>query len=130
MATWKDLVAYIRSEYEVLRDEPDQIRILFEFEDERTQVIVLSHEVMDQKYDWVQIASPCGLAAELDLVRVLTEIGERTVACGAAIMGEYLVIRHSLPLENLDINEFEDPLNLLAGTADLLEEMFVGGDEF
>jgi len=45
-------------------------------------------------------------------------------------MGEHVVVRHSLPLQNLDIHEFTDPLALLAGTADSLEEQFWGGDGY
>ena len=101
-----------------------------EFDDERSQVIWLSHEVLDGKEDWVQIASPCGLAAKVDLAALLKEVGHTTVVGGVAIMGEHVVLRHALPLENLDINEFVDPLTLLAGTVDTLEEQFSGGDAF
>jgi len=41
-----------------------------------------------------------------------------------------VALRHSLPLSNLDINEFVDPVELLAGMADQLEEMFLPGDEY
>jgi hypothetical protein len=135
VATWDDLTAYVRSEYDVIREEGDELRILFTFdhlneEDERSQVVIIVREVLDSKHEWVQIASPCGLAANVDLLALLTEIGHSTVACGAAIMGDHVVLRHSLPLENLDINEFVDPLALLAGTADTIEEQFFGGDGY
>ena len=45
-------------------------------------------------------------------------------------MGEHVVLRHALPLENLDINEFTDPLTFVADTADQLEEIFFGGDGY
>ena len=130
MATWGDLVAFVRSEYQVIDQTPDEVSIHVEFDDERSQVIWLSHEVLDGKEDWVQIASPCGLAAKVDLAALLKEVGHTTVVGGVAIMGEHVVLRHSLPLENLDINEFVDPLTLLAGTVDTLEEQFSGGDAF
>jgi hypothetical protein len=78
----------------------------------------------------VQIASPIGLAANVDLHAFLTEVGNSTIACGAAIMGDHVVLRHSLPLVDLDIHEFTEPLALLAGTADRLEETFFGGDDY
>jgi hypothetical protein len=93
-------------------------------------MVILAREVLDKREEWVQIASPCGKAAEVDLGQLLAELGSTTVVGGAVIMGEYVVIRHSLPLENLDINEFVDPLALIAGTADLIEERYVGGDGF
>ncbi|WP_424187354.1 hypothetical protein ACOBQX_05965 [Actinokineospora sp. G85] len=132
---WADLVRYVREQHTVLEEHEDEIRIEFKFEqydeeDERSQVIVLLREVLDNQHEWVQIASPVGLAAQVDLAALLREIGHGSVACGAAIMGEHVVLRHSLPLRDLDIHEFEDPLALLAGTADSIEEMFFGGDSY
>ena len=135
MATWGDLAAYVRDQYDVISEENDEIRILFDFEhldeeDERTQVVILVREVLDEKHEWVQIASPVGLAARCDLKALLEEVGKSSIASGAAIMGEHVVLRHSLPLETLDIHEFVEPLSLLAGTADQLEEIFFGGDNY
>jgi hypothetical protein len=130
MATWGDLVAFVRSEYQVIDLTADEVSIHVDFDDERSQVIWISHEVLDGKEDWVQIASPCGLASKIDLAALLKEVGHTTVVGGVAIMGEHVVLRHALPLENLDINEFTDPLTLLAGTVDTLEEQFSGGDSF
>jgi hypothetical protein len=136
MASWGDLAAYVRAEYDVVSDEDEELRILFTFgdeeegDDERTQVVIIVREVLDKMHEWVQIASPCGLASGVNLRDVLEEVGKSTVACGLAIMGEHVVVRHSLPLADLDIHEFTDPLALLAGTADMLEEQFWGGDGY
>ncbi|HEY0804514.1 MAG TPA: hypothetical protein VGD84_05600 [Pseudonocardiaceae bacterium] len=130
MATWSDLVAFMRSEYRVVRIEPDQVRIEVEFDDERRQHVIMQREVLDHRDEWVQIASPCGKANEVNLSALLTHLGNSTVVGGAVIMGDYVVLRHSLPLANLDINEFVDPMALIAGTADELEEMFTGGDGY
>ncbi|MCX2731166.1 hypothetical protein OOZ19_13015 [Saccharopolyspora sp. NFXS83] len=130
MATWDDIAAFVRSEYRVIEDTGDEIRILIEYEDERSQVIMVCREVLDKQEDWVQVASVCGLVADVDLQLLLKEIGETSVVCGAVIMGEHVVLRHSLPLLNLDINEFLDPLQLVADTADHLEETFFGGDGY
>jgi len=142
VATWRDLVRYIHidTRYEIVRESPDEIRILYRFEEEadvdddidggRTQVMVLQREVLDHKEDWVQIATPFARVADVDLATVLEEIALTSVVGGAVIMGEYLVLRHSVPLQNLDANEFEEPLELVASTADQLEEQFVGGDNF
>ena len=135
MASWGDLAAYVRAEYNVVHEEAEELRILFTFGDEdededRTQVVIIVREVLDKMHEWVQIASPCGLAKDVNLREVLEEVGRSTVACGLAIMGEHVVVRHSLPLADLDIHEFTDPLQLLAGTADTLEEQFWGGDGY
>jgi len=135
VADWGDLVAYIRHTYDVVRDEPDEIRVRLMFgadEDTegRAQIMVIAHEILDKKEDWVQIATPFARADELDLLDVLTEIGNTIVVGGAAVMGDHIVLRHSLPLINLDINEFIDPLELVAGAAELLEQIFTGRDDY
>ncbi len=134
MTAWADLVSYIHAEYKVIENHPDEVRVLIEYgeDDElhRSQVVMICREVLDGHEDWVQIASVCGPVAEIDLHQFLMEMGETTVVCGAVIMNEHIVIRDALPLPNLDLNEFEDPLTFVAATADHLEEKFWGGDGY
>lgn len=136
MADWGDLVAYIRHSYDVIRYEPDEVRIRVSFlkDDEdiigRRQIMVVAHEVLDQKEDWVQIATPFARIEQVDLREVLTEVGNTIVVGGVALMGDYVVLRHSLPLINLDINEFTDPLDLVASGAEQLERRFTGRDDY
>ncbi|WP_340681622.1 hypothetical protein LCL61_23060 [Amycolatopsis coloradensis] len=135
MAEWADLVAFVRHEYRVVKDEPDEIRIRLSYGDdddyeERAQTVVIAREIFDRREDWVQIATPFARVSEVDLATVLTEIGNTIVVGGLVVMGEHLVLRHSLPLVNLDINEFTDPLELVAGSAELLEQQFTGRDDY
>lgn len=127
-------MTFIRQQYDVTRDEPEEIRIQIHFGDEegiqRTQTVVIAREVLDRREEWIQIASPFAKVDQVDLARVLEEIGNTTVVGGAVIMGPYLVLRHSLPLVNLDINEFTDPLELVTLAAEDLEEMFTGRDDY
>jgi hypothetical protein len=135
VADWADLVGYIRHEYRVILDDPDEIRIRMSFGDDaetegRAQVMVIAREIFDQREDWVQIATPFARVDEVDLLSVLTEVGNTLVVGGVVVMGEHVVLRHSLPLINLDINEFIDPLELVAGSAELLEQQFTGRDDY
>lgn len=118
-----------------MRDDPDEIRIRIMFGSDpdtegRAQVVVIAREIFDKKEEWVQIATPFARADEVDLRTVLSEVGATTVVGGIVIMGDHVVLRHSLPLINLDINEFLDPLELVAGSAELLEQMFTGRDDY
>jgi hypothetical protein len=136
LADWGDLVAYIRNSYDVIQYKPDEVRIRVTFgSDEedllgRRQIMVVAHEILDQKEDWVQIATPFARVEEVDLHEVLTEAGNTIVVGGVVLMGDYLVLRHSLPLIHLDINEFTDPLDLVASGAEQLERRFTGRDDF
>jgi hypothetical protein len=119
----------------VVRDDPDEIRIRLVFGDDpdteqRAQIVVIAREVLDKREDWVQIATPFARTDEVNLLEVLTEVGDTIVVGGLAVMGDHIVLRHSLPLINLDINEFIDPLELVAGAAELLEQQFTGRDDY
>jgi hypothetical protein len=131
-------VRYVRLRYEVMRGDENEIRILYRLGDQdedsiiegRTQVMILAREELDKEEDWVQVATPFARVADVDLNAVLEEMGLTTVVGGAVIMGDWLVLRHSLPLRNLQYNELDDPLHLVASAADTLEHRFVGGDNF
>ncbi|NKQ58549.1 hypothetical protein HFP15_37455 [Amycolatopsis sp. K13G38] len=138
MATWRDLVAFVRHGYEVIRFEPDEVRVRVRVhfaavdvdDDERVQTVVLAREVLDRREEWVQIATPFARVGQVDLQAVLEEVGATTVVGGVVIMGDYLVLRHSLPLIHLDLNEFTDPVELVATAADDLEQRFTGHDDY
>jgi hypothetical protein len=136
LADWGDLVAYIRQSYDVIRYEPNEVRIRVSFAEDdddllgRRQIMVVAHEILDQKEDWVQIATPFARLEQVDLREVLTEAGNTVVVGGVVLMGDYVVLRHSLPLINLDINEFTDPLDLVASAAEQLERRFTGRDDY
>lgn len=130
MATWDDLVAFVKSGYRVVQESRDELRILVRFEDERSQIVIVHRELLDGESEWVQIATPIGTVHELDVLELLLEMGATTVVGGAVVMGEHVVLRHSLPLADLDAPEFTVPLELIAGSADELEERYVRGDEY
>jgi hypothetical protein len=130
MTTWNSVVEYVRSNYKIADEGPDKIKLIFEVGDMRTQVVFLWRETLaNGAEEWLQIESPVGKADKMDLRAVLEEVGKK-VCGGAALIDGYLFIRQSMPLANLDINEFERPLGLITSTADRLEHQFVGGDEF
>ncbi|MGW3471834.1 hypothetical protein ACWDKQ_25985 [Saccharopolyspora sp. NPDC000995] len=144
MATWEDLIAFVRNEYrlvigevedgepeyQIIEESGDEVRILVEYDDDRSQIVIVCRELLDGREDWVQVVSVIGRADGVDLRKLLEELGHTSVVCGAVIIGEHVVLRHSLPLLNLDINEFTDPLNFVAETADHLEELFFRNDDY
>jgi|SRR6266567_7447679 len=130
MATWPTLMEYVRSHYKIADEKPDSLKLIFDVGDLRSQVVFLWRmSLMDGAEEWVQIESPFGRLGTVDLRGAIDSMG-KTVCGGIAAMGELATVRHSVPLVNLDINEFERPLALVTGTADRLERKFQGGDQF
>ena len=130
MAEWQDLVGYVRANYKVADESPTMMKLVFETGDLRSQVVVLWRQTLkDGAEEWLQIESPFAKVDEVDIRRALEEAGN-LVCGGLAVMGDILTIRHSVPLENLNINEFERPLALVTFTADELERRLSGGDKY
>jgi hypothetical protein len=129
MATWNDLAGYLRTNYKIRDDQGSHLILLFGTTETRSQIVHVSHGTMGASQgDWAIIASVFGKASEIDLGVALQEAAEYVVG-GVALFGDALVMRHAVPLANLDINEFEEPLHLVLGAADAMEERFTGRDD-
>jgi hypothetical protein len=130
MTTWSTLTEYVRSHYKVSDEEPSSMKLVFDLGDMRSQVVFLWRmSLLDGEEDWVQIESPFGRLDSINLRAAIDSMG-KTVCGGIASWRELVTVRHSMPLLNLDINEFVRPLILVTSTADRLERQFQGGDEF
>lgn len=145
MAQWADLVTFVRRNYEVIRRAPEEIRIRVRYgedldEESRAQIVIITRELLDTtqaalddgtgKTEWAQLATPFARVDQVDLHEVLAALGTTTVVGGAVVMGEYVVLRHAVPLANLDLAEFVTPLELVAGSGEWLEKQFTGRDDY
>ncbi|GAA1798735.1 hypothetical protein GCM10009682_20390 [Luedemannella flava] len=129
MATWNDVVSYVRANYKVSDEGPNKLKLVFETEDLRTQVVVLWHLTLNNTEEWVQIESPFGELGNLNLAHALQQVADK-VCGGIGLFGNMVTYRHAVPLDNLNINELERPLALVTTTADRLERELTGGDQF
>jgi hypothetical protein len=131
MATWSDLKAYIHNNYKIADERDDMIKLIFETQNLRSQVVIIWRLTLAANgAEWIQIESPFGELGKVDLAAAVRVVGD-TVVGGLSLAGGTLVtFRHSVPLADLSISEFEQPLHLVIGTADRLEQQFTGGDQF
>jgi hypothetical protein len=131
MATWSELKTYIHNNYKIADESEDSIKLVFDVGGMRSQVVIVWHvQLANTNEDWIQIESPFGELGQVDLTAALQAIGNTLVGGLALAGGKIVTFRHSVPLDDLSINEFEGPLALVTGTADLLEKTFTGGDKF
>jgi hypothetical protein len=130
MATWDDFATYVRANYHVAKDDGNLLVLGFGFEGGRTQLVFIQRAALAKgQEDWAILTSPVGPAAKVNLAKALSKVGDMVVG-GLAIESGTVVLKHPIPLANLDTNEFQRPLELLAASADDLEEELVGGDDF
>lgn len=123
MATTKEIKKYIESKfkYEFI-EELDAYRLNFALEGDRTQVIFLS--VGDP---FIEIYSPFGDANELSPKNAL-EVS-RQYPFGIGMAGEFYVVRHCIPIDDLDESEIDFGIDAVTHVADRLEEE-LGQDNF
>lgn len=133
MASWQQLKQFVHENYVVSQDLDQALKLEFAGDNGRTQLVFISYYgLMNGSEGWVTIESPVGNTAEVDLPQALKGAGG--VVCGG--LGTWhpdpkiLVLKHAVPLENMDLNEFQRPMQLLAGTADKLEQELTGEDRY
>jgi hypothetical protein len=130
VATWGQLTNYIRDTYQSATEDPNHLVLHFATGEDRSQLVHLFHQqLMDGQEHWVQIESIVCEATTEQIERSARVAGD--AVCGAvAVVQNSVIFRHSVPLENLDVNEFERPLELVTTTADYIESLVTGADEY
>ncbi|MFC5993702.1 MFS transporter [Pseudonocardia hispaniensis] len=127
VASWDDLVSYVRVRYEIMRAQGDELWFNLPTTGDRTQLVVVRKVTGDDGHPWAQIASPVARAADIDLARLLELAGDSVVG-GVASTEGVVVFRHSIALEELDLDGFERPFRIVVEIADRLEETLTGAD--
>lgn len=130
MTTWAGVVDYIKSNYKIMEEKDNLLKLGFNLDDLRSQAVYMwRFSLMDGEEEWIQIESPFAHVDSVDAREVL-KATESNVCGGIGLSGDYLTVRHAAPIANLDINELERPMMLVTFTADALERQFVGQDVF
>ncbi len=129
MATWNDLRGYVKLRYKVNELDEHTLQLLFHMPNERSQIILIGHTVGPEDEDYAVLTSPFSQDLDLDWPHVLREMADHPFG-GVVVMGDIAHVRHVVPLANLDLNEFEVPMQRVLEAADTLEHIFVSGDRF
>lgn len=128
MASWDDLLSFVRVRYEIMRQSDDgELWFNLPTTGERTQVVAVKPVTGEDGHPWVEIVSPIGAAADLDLARLLALAGEAE-AGGAIGVDGVVLYRHSIPLDDTALDGFERPFQMVVSVADRLEHELTGAD--
>lgn len=130
MASWNELVAYMRANYKLdLHSSGEMASMLFPIED-RTQLVFVSKAGNDALGEWACIESAIGDLKDLDLTKVCGEVDSNVIGGIVVKSGmDKVFLRHTVPLVNLDINEFKVPLVMITLSADVMEKKFTRKDK-
>ena len=127
MASWDDLVSYVRVRYEVMRQADGELWFNLPTSGDRTQLVVVRQVIGVDGEPWAQIASPICRVDDADLDELLTLAGQSVVGGVVAVDG-VTMFRHSIPLDESALIGFDRPFRMVVDTADRLEEHVTGAD--
>ncbi|MDT7552968.1 MAG: hypothetical protein QOI16_1504 [Pseudonocardiales bacterium] len=127
MASWDELVSYVRVRYEIMRQEDEELWFELPTTGERHQRVAVRLVTGEDGHPWAQIRSAIGQVEQLDLVRLL-ELAAAPVTGGVVSEDGLVLFRHSIPLGDTELDGFERPFRLVVGVADRLEEELTGLD--
>lgn len=128
MASWDALRHYIKSNYVIGMDELEVLGLDFQLDNGRTQKVMVTRAMLVDA-EWVQILTPICEESDIAPREALVKSGEMVVG-GLVLIDGTIYFRHSLPLKDLDIDEFEVPFHLAVGFGDRLEREIVGVDRY
>ncbi|MEJ2887725.1 hypothetical protein [Actinomycetospora aeridis] len=124
MATWEQLRSYINSHYHVFYvTQFGQLAMSFDLGNGRSQKVLVYQSIDGTNgKEWAKIESAVGHIDEVDLGRLFEAIRYQVVG-GLAKNDDYVTVRHSIPLADMSVDEFEEPLAAVVETADHLEQL-------
>lgn len=128
MNTWPKFLKYVKSNYKVMEETDKMCKMGFNLDGGRSQIVLL-HLLKIDDAEFVQVESPVGDFTPQAAAAVVRE-SENMIIGGVGCFGDLITFRHTVPLANLDANEFEVPLLAVVVTADRLEKTVIGGDKF
>jgi len=127
VATWDELVAYVRVRYEIMRQRDGELWFDLPTTGDRHQRVVVRQITGEDDHPWAQITSAVGYVEKIDLAHCLTLAGEAIT--GGVVAEQGLVLfRHSIPLGDTALDGFERPFRLVVNAADRMEEELTGAD--
>jgi len=127
MSNWAGLQEWAREKYTLENDEDDWFALTVEYEDGRSQKVLVSHfSYLDS--DWAEIRSAICEESEMSPKLALKKNAEFAIGGIGLKDGRYYLF-YSVPLDDLSEDEFVVPLNAVAASADRLEASHSGGDD-
>ncbi len=129
MATWQDLRQYIKSRYPVMSEEGDgTLRLMFNLGNGRHQNVVVAGKMaagLEYAVIWTPVCDEGHLPAREALARNMG------MPIGAlALMDGTMILRDTVLLKDLDVDEFEVPFQAITQAGDMLQYEFLRADPY
>ena len=128
MPSWEELQTYANTRYEAKPIDEHSFRVLMELEQGRRQhVTVRRFEAFERTF--LEFFTGCCSQDALSPIEALRMNAEMIVGV-LMLADDHYVYRCSVPFADLDPEEFDLPLQIVASTADMIELHVAGEDRF
>jgi hypothetical protein len=129
MATWEDVRQYIHTNYRVADEAPGVVRMIFDLGNGRAQNVFVSSKAVGA-YEYLSIWTPVCHESRMPARDALVRNADLTLGALALAPDGTMILRQSVPLKDLDIDEFEVPLRTLTQLGDMLEQQYAVADQY
>jgi hypothetical protein len=121
MATQAEVKNYITKNMSAELVDGDLYKIVYDLGNDRSQLVyaAVRETVMN-------VSSPFAKTEDVTPKQAIKAVEDFTFGIGT--LGDWYVVRHVVPLADLDESEIIVGLEIVAGVADELEEELIGGD--
>jgi hypothetical protein len=130
MATWNDVVKHLKANFNCKEASAEMLSIIFDMGNNRSQIVFIERNGNDKIGEFASISSAVGTVKNLSKLEAYCREATSYVSGGIVITGDYIMVRDTFPLLNLDVNELEAPLLVIVGAADQIESKVTGGDTY
>ena len=126
MPTWPEVQEYARSKYKLAEDKDNSFKLVFEYQNKRLQAVIISKfEALNR--EWCDFASACCKLNQMNPEVALRKNCQ--FAVGALCLDrDIYIVRYSVQMATMDMEEFELLLHVVASTADKREQEFAASD--
>lgn len=126
--TWADLQRHMRDSYTLQDDQADMMSMVWSYDGDRTQRIVVRRVVVAQR-EVIEFKSPFARFGQVEPEQLLRD-NARLALGTVALTGDVYVVIYNALLLHLAISDFDYLLARVAAVADTLEEKYVRIDRF
>ena len=134
MATYREFENFVKSKFPVKENPKNAPKGYMCVEvpcpDDRSHLVFIKPGAEFQKLgEFADVWAMIGELDGSDLEEALDHAMNLPVG-GLAKIGDRIILRHAVPLQDVDPSEIANALILTAFSADVLEEALVGGDKY
>lgn len=123
MATQEEALSYVRRKFVTRELSESAVTLTMELKDERSQLMIIR---VDE--NWIHFESGFAKIGTVDPLEAAQLANEYIL--GIQATDEVFLVRHVIPLENLDESEVNDGIMLVSSIGDELEKKLTGEDLF